>query len=174
LLATVAQLEERHVVETEPTRVEAMINELLAQADRMTSILFRLTSKQMDKADLSPNRFNALRALTGGEQLTMSGLSERLQVSTAAVTSIVDKLEAEQFVRRSRGKEDRRQVFVQITPRGRDAVQSILDVRADLIRYMFENVSPEMQQHWLELYREFGRLLEKKAAAALRQTEGTD
>jgi len=154
--------------------IEAMVSELLVLTDRMSSTIFRLTSKQLAKADLSSNRFSALRALLDGELLTMSGLAARLQVSTAAVTSIVDKLEAEQFVKRSRSKEDRRQVFVQITPRGRDAVQGVLDVRANLIRYMFENVSPEMQRHWLELYREFGKLLEHRAAETAEQTEGTD
>jgi hypothetical protein len=53
-------------------------------------------------------------------------------------------------------------------------VQSVLDVRANLIRYMFENISPEMQQHWLEIYREFGKLLERRVAEATEQTEGTD
>jgi DNA-binding MarR family transcriptional regulator len=155
-------------------RIDAMVAELLTQADRMSATFFRLTSKQLAKADLSSNRFSALRALLDGERLTMSGLAARLQVSTAAVTSIVDKLETEQFVRRSRSKEDRRQVFVQITARGREAVQSVLDVRANLIRYMFENISPEMQQHWLEIYREFGKLLERRVAEATEQTEGTD
>jgi len=142
---------------------EAAFDELLELLDRMAGTFFRLTAEQMEKDDLSPNRFNALRTLGGDEQLTMSALAERLKVSTAAVTSIVDKLETERFVRRVRSKEDRRQIFVQITSRGREAVQRILDVRADFIRYMFSNLSPTMQQNWIELYREFNRLLDQKS-----------
>jgi len=148
---------------TDPKGPEANLEELLALIDRMTATIFRLTANQMEKADLSPNRFNALRALGGDEQLTMSGLAERLKVSTAAVTSIVDKLENEKFVRRARSKEDRRQIFVEITPRGREAVHRILDVRTDFIRYMFNNLSAEMQQNWIELYREFNTLLNRKS-----------
>ena len=62
----------------------------------------------------------------------------------------------------------RRQVLVQITPRGREAVQRVLDVRSDFIRYMFDNVSPEMQQNWLELYREIDKLLERRVAGLER------
>jgi DNA-binding MarR family transcriptional regulator len=152
-------------------RSEATFKELLAIMDRMSGTMFRLTAEQMDRVDLSPNRFNALRALGNSEQLMMSALAERLKVSTAAVTSIVDKLEAEHLVHRTRSKEDRRQVLVQITPRGREAVQRVLDVRADFIRYMFDNVSPEMQQHWLELNREIDKLLERRLASLKRDAQ---
>jgi len=154
-------------------QVDEMVAELLGIMDRMTSTMFRLTSKQMDKADLSPNRFNALRALGGHETLTMSGLAERLGVSTAAVTSIVDKLEAEGLASRTRSTEDRRQVLVKATPHGCETVESVLKVRADLIRYMVENISPEMQQHWLELNRQIEKLLEKKAASTLHKADST-
>jgi len=152
-------------------RVDPIVTELLEIVDRMTATIFRLTSREMDKADLSPNRFNALRALGRDEPLTMSALAERLRVSTAAVTSIVDKLEAEELASRARSTEDRRQVLVEITPHGREAVNGVLKVRADLFRYMLENVSPEMQQNWLELYRQIEKLLEKKVASALHETD---
>jgi len=154
-------------------RVDAIVTELLEIVDRMTATMFRLTSKEMDKADLSPNRFNALRALGRDEPLTMSGLAERLKVSTAAVTSIVDKLEAEELASRARSTEDRRQVLVEITPHGREAVNSVLKVRADLFRYMLENVSPEMQQNWIELYRQIEKALEKRIASAPQKADST-
>lgn len=142
---------------------EAALDELLELVDRMAGTFFRLTADQMEKDDFSPNRFNALRTLGSDKRLTMSALAERLKVSTAAVTSIVDKLEKENLVHRVRSKEDRRQIFVQITSRGLEAVQRILDVRADFIRYLFNNLPAVMQQNWIELYREFNRLLDQKS-----------
>lgn len=156
---------------SDPERFEAISKELLELSDRMSATMFRFTARQMNKDDLSPNRFNALRALRRDEELTMSGLAERLKVSTAAVTSIVDKLEAEGLVHRARSKEDRRQVFVQITPRGAEAVKRVIDVRGDLFRYMLKNVSPEMQHNWLELSREICRLLDKKVTESEQDTK---
>jgi DNA-binding MarR family transcriptional regulator len=156
---------------SDPARFGPIIKELVELSDRITATMFRLTARQMDRADLSSNRFNALRALRRDEELTMSGLAERLRVSTAAVTSIVDKLEAEGLVRRSRSKTDRRQIFVQITARGSEAVQQLVDIRADLFRYMIENISPELQQGWLELSREMCRLLDKRVAESQPETE---
>ena len=156
---------------TDPERFEAITKELLELLDRMAATMFRFTAEQMDKADLSPNRFNALRALRRDEELTMSGLAERLGVSTAAVTSIVDKLEAEDLVHRSRSKTDRRQVFVDITPRGQEAVKRVIDVRTDLIRYMLQNLPTEMQQSWLELYRELDKVLDRKVGESEQNAE---
>jgi hypothetical protein len=68
-------------------RIDAMVAELLTQADRMSATFFRLTSKQLAKADLSSNRFSALRALLDGERLTMSGLAARLSSSSGAVAA---------------------------------------------------------------------------------------
>jgi DNA-binding MarR family transcriptional regulator len=156
---------------SDPERFEAITKELLELLDRMAATMFRFTAEQMDKADLSPNRFNALRALRRDEELTMSGLAERLGVSTAAVTSIVDKLEAEDLVHRSRSKTDRRQVFVQITTRGQEAVKRVIDVRTDLIRYMLQNLPTEMQQSWLDLYRELDKVLDRKVGESKQDTE---
>jgi DNA-binding MarR family transcriptional regulator len=174
LLLHNAHVPEGKVVDgSDSARVDAIVSELLQIVDQMAATMFRFTAREMDKADLSSNRFNALRALGSDEPLTMSALADRLKVSTAAVTSIVDKLEAEGLASRTRSTEDRRQVLVDITPRGREAVESVLKVRIDLIRYMLENVSPEMQQNWLELYRELGKVLEKKVATALQETDST-
>ena len=156
---------------SDPERFEAITKELLELLDRMAATMFRFTAEQMDKADLSLNRFNALRALRRDEELTMSGLAERLGVSTAAVTSIVDKLEAEDLVHRSRSKTDRRQVFVQITPRGQEAVKRVIDVRTDLIRYMLQNLPTQMQQSWLDLYRELDKVLDRKVTESEQDTE---
>jgi DNA-binding MarR family transcriptional regulator len=158
-------MEAKSVGEAGASGADAVSREIFELLDRISSKMTRLTSLHMDKADLSPNRFNALRALMEGDELTMSSLAERLNVSTAAVTSIVDKLEAEELALRQRSEQDRRQVMVKITSRGREAVQALLDVRANLIRRILDKLSPRLRQNWLELYREFNRLLDEGALA---------
>ena len=151
-------------------RPEMIVQELMVLADRMAATMYRFTAKQMNRYDLSPNRYNALRSLGDDEQLPMSALAERLKVSTAAVTSIVDKLEAEKLVRRTRSKKDRRQVFVQITKNGREAMERVISCRADLIHYLLVNMPAHMQQHWLDLYREIDRLFDRRVAEAEQDT----
>ena len=162
------------MVEHDPAQKEALRKELLEIADRISATWMRATAEQMSRSDLSPNQGNALRVLQDGEVLTMSVLAERLGVSTAAVTSIVDKLEAEKLATRTRSKEDRRQVLVRATPRGIEAVQRLFGVRDELIQYAIDNISPEMRQHWLELYREMEKLFTHKLEAMRTEPQGTN
>ena len=49
-------------------------------------------------------------------EMKVSDLSERLGLSNSTVSGIIDRLEAQGLVERTRSKEDRRVVFVNITP----------------------------------------------------------
>jgi len=74
-----------------------------------------------EEADLTPEQYEALLALkafAGDSGLTISDLSERLQVKHHTAVGLVDKLEKLRFVHREQGVEDRRQVFVRLTLAG--------------------------------------------------------
>jgi DNA-binding MarR family transcriptional regulator len=74
-----------------------------------------------EEARLSPEQYEALLALKAFSDetgLSISDLSERLQVKPHTAVSLVDKLEGLHFVRRVQGTADRRQVFVTLTPAG--------------------------------------------------------
>jgi DNA-binding MarR family transcriptional regulator len=59
----------------------------------------------------------ALRSET--EVLSAGALAQRLSLTQGTVTSILDRLELRQLVRRTRADDDRRRVLVALTPRGR-------------------------------------------------------
>jgi DNA-binding MarR family transcriptional regulator len=64
-------------------------------------------------------RFDVMAALwRRREGVTMSELSRMLLVSNGNATTVVDRLEADGFVRRTPSETDRRTVFVALTPEG--------------------------------------------------------
>ena len=64
-------------------------------------------------------RFDVMAALyRRREGVTMSELSRMLLVSNGNATAVVDRLEADGFVRRSPSETDRRTVFAALTPEG--------------------------------------------------------
>ncbi len=64
-------------------------------------------------------RFDVMAALyRRREGVTMSDLSRMLLVSNGNATAVVDRLEADGFVRRSPSETDRRTVFAALTPEG--------------------------------------------------------
>ena len=103
-----------------------------------------------EEAQLTPEQYEALLALkafSGETGLSISDLSERLQVKPHTAVSLVDKLEELQFVRRTQGTADRRQVFVSLTPAGSRVLAKV----AVLHRREMRIRSPEMIDALLRL-----------------------
>ncbi|MDP9820909.1 DNA-binding MarR family transcriptional regulator [Nocardioides massiliensis] len=75
--------------------------------------------------DLTFARYEVLRllAFSSRQELPMARVGSLLQVHPASVTSAVTRLEAQGFVTRTRGEEDRRLVLAAITPAGREVVE---------------------------------------------------
>lgn len=81
-----------------------------------------------ERAELTPEQYEALlaiRAFGSKRGLTLSELSERLQVKHHSAISLVDKLAARDLVVRRPSKEDRRHVYVQLTRKGRGTLASV-------------------------------------------------
>ena len=71
--------------------------------------------------ELSPSHMRALFAI-GHDETTAGELAKAAQVSPAAVTSMLDDLEASGIVARRRSETDRRCVIVAMTDSGRDVL----------------------------------------------------
>ncbi len=56
--------------------------------------------------------------------ITISVLAGRISLSQATVTTILDRLEIKELATRIRGTEDKRRVYVDITPRAREILET--------------------------------------------------
>jgi DNA-binding MarR family transcriptional regulator len=94
-------------------------------------------------AHLTPEQYEALLALKAFSRstgLTITELSERLQVKHHTAVSLVDRLEDLKLVQRLPGVADRRHVYVRLTPAG----SRILAKAAAPHREEMRRRSPEM------------------------------
>jgi DNA-binding MarR family transcriptional regulator len=80
-----------------------------------------------DRHGLSEGRFQILIRLTHRQDghLTMGELAEMLDVSPRTITGLVDNLERAGLVRRMDDPNDRRSVYAEITPEGRERVTAL-------------------------------------------------
>jgi DNA-binding MarR family transcriptional regulator len=66
-------------------------------------------------------QFDVLSELErAGEKMTMSELSRELMVSNGNVTGVIDRLEKNGFVTRTRAEHDRRVQYIELTTKGRE------------------------------------------------------
>ncbi|WP_164473367.1 MarR family winged helix-turn-helix transcriptional regulator [Deinococcus psychrotolerans] len=106
---------------------------------------------------LSAAQFNVLRILRGaesgegGEGLTCGEIGERLLAYVPDVTRLLDRLEKQNLIRRSRERADRRVVTSRLTPLGADLL-SDLDVRVNNLHHaQFEHLSADQLAALLRL-----------------------
>ena len=86
-----------------------------------------MVSKAMRHHGLSAAGRQALAVLEGaGRPLSPTTISERLLVTTASVTSLLDTLERRGLVARLRDPDDRRKLLVSLTEEGQQIIDQLL------------------------------------------------
>jgi DNA-binding MarR family transcriptional regulator len=91
----------------------------------------------------------AIRGLPEGEEATVRTLAERLALKHHSAVELIDRLETHGYVRRTRGRDDRRRVLVSLLPRGERLLEQVVRHRIN-----------ELRANGHELVRTIGQLLE--------------
>jgi len=89
-------------------------------------------------------------------------LAKRLLVSTGTMTNQLDKLETAGLVRRLPDPADRRGNLVEMTPRGREILDTYVDIQAKRERHLLDGLTPAEKRQLNDLLRKllasFGEL----------------
>ncbi len=89
-----------------------------------------------------------LVAIHAAERCTMGQLATNLHVSMPTMTGVVTRLARAGYVRRTTSPDDRRQVVVELTAKGREFIQAFQAV----IRHRWEEVLRALSPHELEAF----------------------
>jgi|SRR5271157_299105 len=84
------------------------------------------------QAGLEPQQYLLLLAIRGlpeGQEATIRTVAERLALRHHSTVELIDRMEARGCVRRTRGREDRRQVLVSLQPRGEKLLEQVVEQR---------------------------------------------
>ena len=91
------------------------------------ALLAEISRRRRRIADLSPSAFQCLAILDGaGEPLAAHTIAERLLVSSASTTSLLDTLEKRGLIERTPHPSDRRKTLVHLSNDARDLVDRML------------------------------------------------
>lgn len=82
-----------------------------------------LHSRQLSKTSgLTSPQLLILQTVRAQGEMTVGDVARGVSLSQATVTNIVDRLEKRGFVRRERGQEDKRKVYVHLTDQAHDVL----------------------------------------------------
>lgn len=83
-----------------------------------------LHSKQLYKRyGLTTPQLVCLKLIAAHDSISVSNVAKQASLSQATVTSIIDRLESKEYVRRIRSESDKRRVILQITEKSREKLR---------------------------------------------------
>src|SRR5215469_482958 len=103
-------------------------------------------------AGLEPQQYLlllAIRGLQAGQEPSIRALADRLALRHHSTVELIDRLEGHGLVKRTRAREDRRQVLVSLQPRGEKLLEKVVTKRL-----------VELRSHGHALVAAIGKLLE--------------
>jgi MarR family transcriptional regulator, multiple antibiotic resistance protein MarR len=100
---------------------------------RARASLLASLDAELEQFGLNGTQFAVLKHLGEGAARTAADLCRLNRYDTGAMTRILDRLEEKAMVRRERGREDRRVVFLRLAPQGRALLPRLMAVATRVV-----------------------------------------
>jgi DNA-binding MarR family transcriptional regulator len=146
--------------------VEELIH--LARAHEAANDAFDEVARE--KLGINRTDLRCLNIIENQGPINASRLAELSGLTTAAVTSVLDRLENAGYARRVRGHEDRRQVMVEVTPLLAERATPIWGPLGEEARALLSRLSTDELESLMRFYR-FGIDLNQKHIDRVRQLD---
>jgi DNA-binding MarR family transcriptional regulator len=108
----------------------------------------RFSEEAAQKAGLTARQHQALLAIKGfpkRESLTIGELAEQLRIAHHTAVELVDRLVVQKLVEREGGREDRRIVFVKLSPSGSAMLEKLSDAHRAELRRLGKSLIPLLE-----------------------------
>ncbi|MCL5998347.1 MAG: MarR family transcriptional regulator [Chloroflexi bacterium] len=129
--------------------VEALFDSLVMQGNKSLS-------EKLMQYDLTVAQYLSMDALHHkGDECSMSELADRIHQSSATMTGIVDRLVEKGWVTRRRSEEDRRAVFVALTPDGQNILNRVTSERHEFVRNTISKIPATDVETFINLMKRY-------------------
>ena len=144
------------------TRAERRTLDTFIKLTRCTNSLFTRLTERNTLGDITPSQFAVLEALFHLGSLTQGEISMKVLKSGSNMTTVIDNLERDGYVRRARDAKDRRVINVHLTEAGKRKIEVVLPGHIAALVDEFSVLSASEQQTLAELCKKLGKSKESK------------
>jgi DNA-binding MarR family transcriptional regulator len=130
----------------------------------------RITKELARRADLTGPQLTVVKILEQIGDLSLSELSERIRAQNSTVTGIIDRMEREGLVMRERSREDRRVVYIKLSPKGKKLAEEIPVEPMVVFKGALESLSG---QEMKDLMRILTKIAKRVRTIVKNETEST-
>jgi MarR family 2-MHQ and catechol resistance regulon transcriptional repressor len=139
------------------SRAEMRTLNTFIKLTRCTNSLFARIAERNTLGDITPSQFAVLEALYHLGHLTQGEISAKVLKSGSNMTTVIDNLERDGYVRRERDEKDRRVIHVHLTEAGREKLEAILPGHIAALVDEFKVLSASEQETLGELCKKLGK-----------------
>jgi DNA-binding MarR family transcriptional regulator len=129
--------------------LDAELSAYEGQMERLVTAYRTRVSRVCKALHLTPPQLCALETLSRLERSKMSPLAEELTLSMGAASTLIDRLVTRGLVVRDTDATDRRAVYVSLSPAGNQLLEDARTARRDLLRQVFQHLSPALREQLL-------------------------
>lgn len=135
--------------------------DLWVKLARAFAVFNRRSQEHIRQCDLTPSQFAVLECLGHRGEMTLGELSSKMLMSCGNMTVVVDNLEKDGLVLRSRSEADRRVIHVSLTPAGRTLFDRIFPDHARHVHALASVLSSDEQLQLAGLLKKLGLALQE-------------
>ena len=139
------------------TRVEMRTLDTFIKLTRCTNSLLARLAERNTIGELTYSQFAVLEALYHLGHMTQGEISSKVLKSGSNMTTVIDNLERDGFVRRERDTNDRRVIYVHLTEAGRGKIEAVLPGHIASLVDEFKILSATEQETLGELCKKLGK-----------------
>src|SRR5437899_1306891 len=126
--------------------------------------LERYARCSIEPSGLGSSDFAILELLLHRGQQPVNAIGRRIHLTSGAITSAVDRLEAQGFVVRTPDPEDRRTRFVSLTPKGTALIRRVFGVHKRAMEVATSSLTEAEREMLIDLVKKLGRAAEGQLA----------
>ena len=126
--------------------------------------LGRHARRSIEPLGLGPSDFAILELLLHRGQQPVNAIGRRVDLTSGAITSAIDRLEAQGLVVRTADTEDRRMRFVSLTPKGSARIRQGFGVHKRAMERATRSLTKTERETLITLIKKLGRAAEDQLA----------
>ena len=142
------------------------ISEFADKVNELMPIIMReyvkIQGREFYKLKITMPQFFVMDILNHNGETKMTDLAGFVNVTTAAMTGIVDRLVRDGYLIRVNDPDDRRIIMVKLTSKGSSVVRSVIEKRKELTMKMFGAISQEDRIAYLNILTSIKVALERQ------------
>ena len=120
---------------------------------RVRASLTAAVDRQMAEHDISHDQWGVLIVMAQGHGQSAAELARTIECDGGSMTRMIDRLEAKGYLTRERRGDDRRVVWLQLTPAGKDLAEKLKSVVVDVQNHHLRGFTADE----LEVFKDFLR-----------------